>query len=689
MRSIIRSILILILSVILTSDTPAQPSEKGTASTSELGLKVTFIPKNPLKSDNRRDVRVQRNLAVYVPKGESPTPFLGKGAFQAIFEGSLSAPIRSFYTFKSRHNGHVRLELNGKTIIEADDSSDEWIVGKRARLNKGDNSIRLVYESPAEGDAYFRVYWEPRRKSLSPIPAKLLSHISSEETRESNVRRQGRALMVEKRCFHCHALPQSVNMAAENDFGAPSFKGIGSRLNPEWMARWILDPQSIRKIAVMPKMLHGETAAKDALAIAAYLGSLKSVSDPTIDNASTSPESIEHGGPFDEEWFFEELSCGACHLAPESNVLGADLISLQHLGQKFKRGALANFLMQPNRHYSRIRMPDFKLSIEESSGLAAFLLSDSPPFSESELFSDPNLVKIGAEKIQAAGCLNCHDSKSTNQYSAKAFDEFSEQSFDRGCLGEETKTGIPRYELSHSEKSALKHFASHKGLNIPSLSRPSSFETAEIQVKHLRCRQCHGHQDGFPPVDIIGGKIAPEWIQKLLSGTTNFKTRHWLKSRMPAFPAYAEVLSKGLAVAHGFSPKTPEREAFDPEAAKIGRKLVSSDGGFNCVACHAISDALPTAVFESEGINLAYSVRRLNTDYFQRWMVNPLGIKSQTKMPAFFEGGFSPLGEYYGGDTKQQLRAIWHYMRLEDNMPAPFGYVAPSGKTPIQQGDFE
>ena len=335
-------------------------------------------------------------------------------------------------------------------------------------------------------------------------------------------------------------------------------------------------------------------------------------------------------------------------------------------------------------------MPDFKLSTQESWELADYLDSNSVPIQESEPFNDPSLVKRGAEIIQSIGCLNCHDPKSPNRFSAKSFTEFKEQSFDRGCLSSKAaQFGAPQYELTDSEKSALKHFGSHSSLNIPSLSWSSSLETSVNLVQSLGCRQCHGKLDGFPPVEIIGGKIAPEWIQKLLSGTTDLKTRHWLKSRMPAFPAYAEALSKGLTVAHGFPPKTPDREAFDPEAAKIGRKLVSSDGGFNCVACHAISDALPTAVFESEGINLAYSVRRLNTDYFQRWMINPLGIESQTKMPAFFEGGFSPLGEYYGGDTKQQLRAIWHYMRLEDNMPAPFGYVAPSGKTPSQKGEFE
>jgi len=57
---------------------------------------------------------------------------------------------------------------------------------------------------------------------------------------------------------------------------APSFEGIGSRRNQEWMARWIQDPKALRMTAQMPRVLHGATVKEDVGAIAAYLASLKS-----------------------------------------------------------------------------------------------------------------------------------------------------------------------------------------------------------------------------------------------------------------------------------------------------------------------------------------------------------------------------------------------------------------------------
>jgi hypothetical protein len=76
-------------------------------------------------------------------------------------------------------------------------------------------------------------------------------------------------------------------------------------------------------------------------------------------------------------------------------------------------------------------------------------------------------------------------------------------------------------------------------------------------------------------------------------------------------------------------------------------------------------------VFESEGINLAYSYERLLRDYYYRWMRNPLSIDPQTKMPVYFEEGKSPLTEILDGDAEKQITAVWHYLRLGEKMPAP------------------
>ena len=80
----------------------------------------------------------------------------------------------------------------------------------------------------------------------------------------------------------------------------------------------------------------------------------------------------------------------------------------------------------------------------------------------------------------------------------------------------------------------------------------------------------------------------------------------------------------------------------------------------------------PTQVFEAEGINLALPAERLQRVFYTRWLLNPLRIDPQSKMPVYFdEQGNSPLFDVYDGDTKKQLDAFWHYMRMGQKINPP------------------
>ena len=141
---------------------------------------------------------------------------------------------------------------------------------------------------------------------------------------------------------------------------------------------------------------------------------------------------------------------------------------------------------------------------------------------------------------------------------------------------------------------------------------------------------------------------------------------------MPAFPARAQTLADGLAMEHGFPPRTAPEPAVDSEAAKIGQKLVSAAGGFSCISCHGIGEMAATQVFEAPGINFVQSGERLLKNYFQRWVRNPLQIDPTTKMPVYFdEEGRSPLTDFYDGDGLRQIQALWEYVRLGEKMPPP------------------
>jgi mono/diheme cytochrome c family protein len=626
------------------------------------GLTVTFK-----SADHVSDLATLSNFAFYVEPGQPATPFVPAGKFQAIWEGNIMADLRSDFLFAAELNGTLAFEINGAPVLEG--SGPRIPLSKPIQLKKGPNSLRAVFTSPADGPAFLRVGWTDKGTNTSPIPPNVLTHSQTPELVRAVQRGRGRELFLEHRCAKCHADAQTARSALpELGMDAPSFEGIGKRRNYGWMANWILDPRAERDSAHMPRLLRGPNAQHDANAIGAYLTSLQVGAEVTFPKHSTIVREDEPPtAPL-----FQRLHCTACHVTTgeETNKL-----SLQHVAQKFPMERLVEFLRGPEAHYQSIRMPNFKLTPEEAKELAEFLTKDIPKASSPA--PDPATIDHGRALVQTAGCLNCHTLKLDNKFSAPAIKDWT-----GGCLAEIPPDKAPHYRFSAAERADLQTFG-RSGLD--SLLRHSPIEFAQRQTRLLNCMGCHGQPEGFPPLEILGGKLKPEWSAKFIAGEISYKPRRethprgepWLEMRMPAFKSRARLLAEGMAALHGFPPKTLAEPSVDNDLAKIGQKLVGKEGGFSCVSCHGVAGLVATDVFESEGINLAYSYERLLRDYYYRWMRNPLSIDPQTKMPVYFEDAKSPLSEILEGDAEKQTTAIWHYLRLGEKMPPPNTGEAP------------
>ena len=485
------------------------------------------------------------------------------------------------------------------------------------------------------------------------------------ELQKASQLRLGRELFVEFRCAKCHAGPAPDAGIPELTVDAPAFEGLGSRRNYHWMARWIADPKSMRSTARMPKLLHGPKAEEDAEAIAAFLVSLKA--DPAPKDAKEAgAEQIEAGRKL-----FETLHCIACHNTPGTTENDPQKVSFNHVREKFAPGRLAAFLQKPDEHYAWIRMPNFKLTADEAARLAVFLESaaDKP-----EDVSAPAAVAVlerGKKLTQTTGCLNCHTLKIESQFKTKSLADLTPDKWRQGCLAENAdgQAKAPQFNLTSTEREALRAFAA---TDRASLARHVPAEFAERQARSLRCAECHGKFEGFPSFDALGGKLKPEWMKAFIGGEPTYKPRPWIEARMPAFSKYAEGLAIGLTEEQGLPPRTSAEPPIDMETAKIGRKLVSANGGFFCVSCHAVGSMAAMQVFESNGINLAYTGARLQKEHYHRWVRNPLRIDPASKMPVYFDAeGRSPLTDYFNGDAEKQIEAIWQYIRLGDKMPPP------------------
>ena len=639
------------------------------------GLAAVFASQSHSEPQERTDHTAAPGIQLFVREEQSPTPFLPPGPFRVEWTGFVSVDLRSDMFFQAEASGTFHLEVNGRRVLSHRGTGQASELTGPIRLHKGTNSIAASLTSPAEGDTWVRLHWGEDETLLGPIPVEALSLPSSNAAmRESTLRREGRGLALEHRCFHCHAV-DGKSAVPELSMDAPAFTGMGARRRFAWMTAWIRDPRSLRETATMPALLHGPQSGESARAIAAFLATLREDSqvEPSRDDGAADGRAayaLERaralGRPVADNWY-ERLHCEACHGGLGEESPGS--ISLRRVDEKYPAGALEAFLRKPDRHYAWIRMPDFQLTGREAAALAKALRAAGAPWTETPPLREPSsMVERGRELVQTTGCLNCHELPLENRFRTTRWSEL--KNWNEGCLSAEPRHGSPApvFKFSADERNALAVFARTGG---GSLRRHVPWEFAGRQTRLLRCVSCHGPYEGFPAWEGLGGKLKPAWMEALLAGGLPVKPRPWLPARMPAFASRAKLLAEGLAAQHGFPFATPQEPPIDRELAVLGQKLVGKSGGFSCVSCHAVGTRQATEVFEAEGINLAQVADRLRNSYYHRWMQNPTAIDPQTKMPVYFDQGYSPLADVLDGEAERQIEAMWEYFRMREAMPAP------------------
>lgn len=644
----------------VSGQTPSDTRAAGSVE-SGLGLTVTSGEKNS------SDLAVLPNIWLYVPTGQPPTPFLPAGSFTAVWNGFVTIDVRSEFTFQAELNGAFTLSINGVPAWETAGTGEATAPSKPMRLNKGTNALTARFLSPARGDAFLRLFWFNKETPRQPMPLSALTFQTTAASEHARQLRLGRELFVEHRCGRCHAGPPQNSGIPELAMDSPAFDDIGARRNFAWMASWILDPRAQQPTASMPVLLHGPEATQDARAVAAFLASQQSGPAPKAAPALEPAEDQVLAG----KKLFDSLHCIACHNALDSPDTDAQKVMLGSVRKKFADGALTAFLLKPEAHFAWTRMPHFPWIGEQASQLAAYLVARADRPATDAAPTDGALLDRGKKLVQTRGCLACHNLTLENQFKAPPLASLAPDKWDKGCLSgsASNESPAPQFTFTAVEREALRAFGA---TDRNSLYRDVPQEFADRQTRLLRCRECHGKFDGFPALDLLGGKLQPEWTAQFMAGELPYHPRTWLDARMPAFAQRAAELARGLAMQQGYPPHTPAEPPADREAAEVGRKLVSAAGGLSCIACHAIGAIPATQVVESAGINFAYTGRRILRPYFERWVRNPQQIDPNTKMPVFFdEDDRSPLADVYGGDGARQRNAIWQYLRLGDQMPPP------------------
>ena len=701
-------------------DTPATAPGLSASYTSKAAAPNTAAAGAQATSDATSVTR-QRCAALHVPASTAPAPGLVPGPFTCVLEGFLSLELRTKLVFSASGNGRVRVLLRGQLVFEGDGSDLSKLPTEPFRIRKGMNPLRIEYTSPPQGDATLRIYWQGDDFVREPLPTHALFHAlpAAPSTGiiavDSAAIETGRNLFAAHRCINCH-LADSIPDPAHAAFGlgatAPSFARIGERLNPEWIARWILDPQAMRPGARMPRLLPSTATDPRAIALARSVAAdlVQDAAPPPVPSAAASAATIAAGAQL-----VADLGCASCHVMPtapanaslttranataaSSNHSGADtgqsndLIPLAHVAEKFRFGALARFLADPSADHPNTRMPRFNYEPGETESIEAWLRSVAPPPPSAPTEPLPKACGV----MVKFRCTQCHDPRAdTNMPSKAALADIARKDWSNaGCASAQASDGMAHFTFSAAELNALERF---RQSGMHTAFQTSAMEQSRMAVRELQCSACHtldGQTDWWtrrvnvgapsnephantanaaseneklnqtrPELTWAGEKLHQSWLRRVFAGEPSTRMRPWLRARMPAFPNHAALLARGLGAEHGFPETQPQPVAADEETLRNGRYLVSREG-FGCTACHWLKGEAPYATFEFGATELALAYPRLRQEFMLRWMWKPQRVVSASRMPIYAHPAEPETAQVtiWDGDAQRQFAAMWAWL---------------------------
>jgi|GEM_PF-266963 type 1 glutamine amidotransferase/mono/diheme cytochrome c family protein len=621
------------------------------------------------------DARPDRMAAIHVAKDSVVSPFLATGPFRLQWSGFVKTRLQGEFQFRVEGQGSVSLKLNGVTVLETLETT------VRVALHKGYNTLQLDYDSPTEQAARCVLMWAGDGFGMEAIPPAVLWHDTDHSLLASSQQlRAGRRMFAQHQCQACHRLPgadqPAANAMPDLQRSAPSLVMIGTRVTSDWMEKWLSNPASLRANATMPDVLHGLEEEQRPAAIRdlmAYLLGL--VEEPAGELLpSREQETVDAGAVL-----FEDLGCISCHRLSEPAAEDYfKRVTLWFAGQKYRPGAMVSFLQAPRKHYPWSRMPEFHLSFKEAEALAAFIRAKSAPANPT---SDPVAGNIfrGKELVQSLGCANCHELRPLLAPTEKRKSPFASEA-GQGCMNVTDAGGGPAFKWSRQQHDAMSAFLATDG---SSLLQENPLEASSRFVTELNCVACHRRDEryadwpevlfeegvqGHPPENVpqltwAGEKLRVDWMLDLFAGRLPYKSRPWLKARMPTFPARGDLLATGISAQHGLGPEPTEPADVDKATLSIADSLTRKDGGLDCRQCHAMAGEVLKMENQAHGVSFGYIRHRIRYSYYQRWMLDPLRYDPATKMPRYSpDRQTTAIKHVFEGDARRQFDALWQFL---------------------------
>jgi cbb3-type cytochrome oxidase cytochrome c subunit len=262
----------------------------------------------------------------------------------------------------------------------------------------------LAGHSPS--DQVQRVEWEDRYGFKPPkhlptpmIPTPMTEgkclqcHANEVALKDAPTFNAGMRLIERYGCYGCHKISDHFEKLTKEKNPGPSLKRVAGKLNPDWVRKFIWDPQSYRPSSLMPRFWKNhnnsdpaslERGAVEVESITHYIFKKSGNYEP-LKLASTQQGDIERG-----KTLVGEVGCLACHAVndfPRKNPsepgtygeMDARLPmagpELNQMGSKVSSEWLQSWLINPKHYWDGTSMPRMKLSELEAKDITAYLIS--------------------------------------------------------------------------------------------------------------------------------------------------------------------------------------------------------------------------------------------------------------------------------------------------------------------------
>lgn len=324
-------------------------------------------------------------------------------------------------------------------------------------------------------------------------------------------------------------------------------------------------------------------------------------------------------------------------------------------------------------------IPSSMLSVS-SEPIAAF----APPV------VDAALAARGRERFGRLGCANCHDDAGVPSAPGPALAKLDPA---RGCLSGGAGPW-PRFDLSAEQRQEIA-----KALPQIEGRRLMDQEQLHKTLVTFNCTACHersglaaisaGRQAIFtgtapalgdqgrlpPPLTGAGAKLTPDWLAAvLLKGE---RQRDYLDAAMPQFGEanVGHLVELFGRVDHLEDVPFPVITNLQ-ESKNAGYEMIGVTG-LSCIACHDFNGQKSPG---AGALDIVHATGRLQKKWFHLYMRQPQRFHPTVIMPTYWPGGQSLRSDILGGDTAQQIEALWTYLEDGTQAKKPLGLARTSNE---------